>query len=91
MTNWLRGASFPEIYVPAEIVGRADVICRKCQEAALDDDAGSDDDVVDDAEEKATVLTDVTDADLLAEIARRLGDEGALAEEESKQPEDDRR
>jgi hypothetical protein len=90
MTNWVHGASFPEIYVPAEIVGRADVICRKCQEAALDDDAGSDDEVVDDAEDNATVLTAATDADLLAELARRLGDEGALAEEERDQAKDHR-
>lgn len=93
LTNWVRGASFPEVYVPAEIVGSADVVCRKCQEAAIDNDVGSDDEVVPDEEEEGTgaaVLSDVSDADLLAEIARRLGDEDALAEEESKETKDHR-
>jgi hypothetical protein len=36
------------------------------------------------------VLADVSDADLLAEIARRLGDEDALAEEEGKETKDHR-
>jgi hypothetical protein len=95
LTNWVRGASFPEVYVPAEIVGNADVVCRKCQEAAVDNDIGSDDEVVpDDEEEDAgvvdAVLTDVSDSDLLAEIARRMGDERALAEEESKETKDHR-
>ncbi|MGH2472136.1 MAG: hypothetical protein ACRDG6_07010 [Candidatus Limnocylindria bacterium] len=93
LTNWVRGASFPEVYVPAEVVGIADVVCRKCQEAAIDNDIGSDDEVVPDEEETAVVdtgvvdavLVDVSDADLLAEIARRLGDEDALAEEEGDQ------
>jgi hypothetical protein len=95
LTNWVRGASFPEVYVPAEVVGNADVVCRKCQEAAIDNDVGSDDEVVPDEEEEDTgvvdaVLSDVSDADLLAEIARRLGDEDALAEEESKETRDHR-
>jgi hypothetical protein len=95
LTNWVRGASFPEVYVPAEIVGNADVVCRKCQEAAIDNDIGSDDEVVSDEEEIAVVqtgvvLADVSDADLLAEIARRLGDEDALAEEEGDQTKDHR-
>jgi hypothetical protein len=95
LTNWVRGASFPEVYVPAEVVGNADVVCRKCQEAAIDNDVGSDDEVVPDEEEKDTgvvdaVLSDVSDADLLAEIARRLGEEDALAEEESKETRDHR-
>jgi hypothetical protein len=95
LTNWVRGASFPEVYVPAEIVGNADVVCRKCQEAAIDNDVGSDDEVVPDEEEEDTgvvgaVLSDVSDADLLAEIARRLGDEEELAEEESKETKDHR-
>jgi hypothetical protein len=72
LTNWVRGASFTEVYVPAEIVGRADVVCRKCQEAALENDAGSDDEVVDDDVEEARALGDTSDADLLAEIAKRL-------------------
>lgn len=98
LTNWVRGASFPEVYVPAEVVGIADVVCRKCQEAAIDNDAGSDDEVVPDEEETAVVetgvagpvLADISDRDLLAEIARRLGDEEALAEEESDQTNDHR-
>jgi glutaredoxin-related protein len=90
-TNWVRGASFPEVYVPAEVVGTADVVCRKCQEAAISDDVGSDDEVVpDDEESTASALGDVSDADLLAEIARRMGDEEALAQEERKEPKDHR-
>lgn len=88
LTNWVRGASFPEVYVPAEVVGTADVVCRKCQEDAISNDSGSDDEVVPDEEEAAVVdavLGDVSDADLLAEIARRMGDEKALAEEERKE------
>lgn len=98
LTNWVRGASFPEVYVPAEVVGNADVVCRKCQEAAIDNDIGSDDEVVSDEEkdeEENTgvvygVLTDVSDAELLAEIARRLGDEESLVEEEGKETKDHR-
>jgi hypothetical protein len=95
LTNWVRGASFPEVYVPAEVVGNADVVCRKCQEAAIDNDVGSDDEVVSDEEEDDTgvvgvVLAGVSDADLLAEIARRLGDEDALSEEEGKETRDHR-
>jgi hypothetical protein len=92
-TNWVRGASFPEVYVPAEVVGTADVVCRKCQEAAVNDDSGSDDEVVADEEETAVVdsaLAGANDADLLAEIARRLGDEEALTEEERGQAKDHR-
>ena len=89
-TNWVRGASFPEVYVPAEVVGTADVVCRKCQEAAIDNDSGSDDEVVSDEEEAGAVLADASDADLLAEIARRLGDEDALAEEEGKETKEHR-
>ena len=89
-TNWVRGASFPEVYVPAEVVGTADLVCRKCQEAAIDNDSGSDDEVVPDEEETGVVLADVSDADLLAEIARRLGDEEASTEEEGKEAKDHR-
>jgi glutaredoxin-related protein len=89
-TNWVRGASFPEVYVPAEVVGTADVVCRKCQEAAIDNDSGSDDEVVSDEEEAGAALADMSDADLLAEIARRLGDEDALAEEEGKETKEHR-
>lgn len=99
LTNWVRGASFPEVYVPAEVVGNADVVCRKCQEAAIDNDIGSDDEVVSDDEKDEEeegrgvvygVLTDVSDAELLAEIARRLGDEESLVEEEGKETKDHR-
>jgi hypothetical protein len=93
LTNWVRGASFPEVYVPAEVVGTADVVCRKCQEEAINNDIGSDDEVVPDEEETGAVdavLVDVSDADLLAEIARRLGDEDALTEEEGDQAKDHR-
>jgi hypothetical protein len=98
LTNWVRGASFPEVYVPAEVVGNADVVCRKCQEAAIDNDIGSDDEIVPDEEEVKEedsgvvfgVLSDASDAELLAEIARRLGDEDELAEEESKETKDHR-
>lgn len=99
LTNWVRGASFPEVYVPAEVVGNAEVVCRKCQEAAIDNDIGSDDEVVPEEEEDEEeegrgvvygVLTDVSDAELLAEIARRLGDEESLVEEEGKETKDHR-
>jgi glutaredoxin-related protein len=92
-TNWVRGASFPEVYVPAEVVGGADVVCRKCQEAAISDDIGSDDEVVSDDEDAGrveTALSASSDADLLAEIARRMGNEEALAQEERKEPKDHR-
>jgi glutaredoxin-related protein len=92
-TNWVRGASFPEVYVPAEVVGTADVVCRKCQEAAIENDTGSDDEVVSDEEETGSggaALGEASDADLLAEIARRLGDEEALSEEERKETKDNR-
>jgi hypothetical protein len=94
LTNWVRGASFPEVYVPAEVVGTADVVCRKCQEESINNDIGSDDEVVPDEEEETgvvhAVLANVSDADLLAEIARRLGDEEALSEEEGKETKDHR-
>jgi hypothetical protein len=93
LTNWVRGASFPEVYVPAEVVGTADVVCRKCQDEAITNDSGSDDEVVADENEAGAIdaaLAGASDADLLAEIARRLGDEDALAEEESDHPKDHR-
>jgi glutaredoxin-related protein len=90
-TNWVRGASFPEVYVPAEVVGRTDVVCRKCQEAAIGNDIGSDDEVVpDDEETSISALEDVSDADLLAEIGRRMGDEEALTQEQRNEPKDHR-
>jgi hypothetical protein len=77
--------------VPAEVVGRADVVCRKCQEEAINNDSGSDDEVVpDDEEAAAAALEDMSDADLLAEIARRMGNEQALPEEKRKEPKDNR-
>jgi len=90
-TNWVRGASFAEVYVPAEVVGRVDVVCRRCQEEAISNDTGSDDEVVsDDEETSVAAMSDVSDADLLAEIARRMGNEEALSEEERKKPKDHR-
>ena len=93
-TNWVRGATFPEVYVPAEVVGGADVVCRKCQEEAISNDVGSDDEVVtdeaDEEERTGAALENMSDADLLAEIARRMGDEEALAEEERNKPKDHR-
>ena len=93
-TNWVRGASFPEVYVPAELLGRADVVCRKCQDEAIRDDAGSDDVVVadeaDEEERTAAALENTSDADLLAEIARRMGDEEALSQEQRNKPKDHR-
>lgn len=99
LTNWVRGASFDEVYVPADIVGTTDLVCRKCQEEALRDDSGSDDEVVADDEASAAepeladadpALVEVSDRRLLKEIARRLGDEDALAEEQSEKSEDRR-
>ena len=90
-TNWVRGASFAEVYVPAEVVGTADVVCRRCQEEAISNDSGSDDEVVpDDEETSAPALENFSDADLLAEIARRMGDEEALSQEKRKEPKDHR-
>jgi glutaredoxin-related protein len=92
-TNWVRGASFPEVYVPAEVVGRADVVCGRCQEEAMRNDSGSDDEVVpDDEGTSVAALADMSDADLLAEIARRMGsqNEEAPSEEERKKSKDHR-
>jgi hypothetical protein len=90
-TNWVRGASFPEVYVPAEVVGRADLVCGRCQEEAISNDTGSDDEVVpDDEETTVAALADASDADLLAEVARRMGNEEALSEEERNKPKDHR-
>jgi hypothetical protein len=90
-TNWVRGATFPEVYVPAEVVGRTDVVCGKCQEAAINDDTGSDDEVVpDDEETGVAALADMSDADLLAEIARRMGNDEALSQEQRKESKDHR-
>jgi hypothetical protein len=94
LTNWVRGATYDEIYVPADVLERADLVCGRCQEAALEDDGGSDDDVVSDDDgpgDKATdaaaddpAFAEVTDERLIREIARRLR-ERPLAEEEDDQ------
>ena len=77
--------------MPAEVVGVADVVCRKCQEAAITNDSGSDDEVVpDDEETGAAAVEDISDADLLAEIARRMGNEEALSQEQRKESKDHR-
>jgi len=89
LTNWVRGASYEEIYVPADVLQRADVICGKCQDAALHDDSGSDDEVVADQDAAGaapdaddapdTAFVEVTDERLLREIARRFRGESAPA------------
>ena len=77
--------------MPAEVVGTADVVCRRCQEAAITNDSGSDDEVVGDEEDTdASALEDASDADLLAEIARRMGNEEALSQEQRKESKDHR-
>ena len=51
----------------------------------------SDDEVVpDDEETSVAALEDMSDADLLAEIARRMGNEEALSQEERNKPKDHR-
>ena len=81
LTNWVRGATFDEIYVPADVLDRADRICNACQEAALDDESGSDDEVEEegelsaDAEPSAAndpVFAEISDERLVRELARRL-------------------
>src|SRR5204862_3334970 len=65
-TNWVRGASFPEGYVPAEGVGPADGVCRQCQEEAISNDVRSGDEVVtdeaDDQEKIGAGLGESSDA-----------------------------
>ena len=90
LTNWVRGASFEEVYVPADVVGRADAICARCQEEALRDPSGSDDEVVpDDAgadteerDDADPAFAEVTDERLVRELARRLAIVSTSAEEE---------
>ena len=74
-------------------------MCERCQDAALADDSGSDDEVVSDSEEEASgppqddgdpAFAEVSDQRLLRELARRLGDEASLAEEEREKTEDRR-
>ena len=52
VTNWVLGATYHEVYVPADVLQRADLVCERCQDAALADDSGSDDEVVPDTEEE---------------------------------------
>ena len=89
VTNWVRGATFDEIYVPADVLDRAARVCNACQEAALDDDSGSDDVVEDETDAAAPddvgstsgpdpAFAEVSDERLLSEIARRLR-EGPLS------------
>jgi len=83
LTNWVRGATYDEVYVPADVLERADAVCNACQEAALADDAGSDDEVVDDEPTNDTAaagakdqtdpaFAEITDERLMREVARRL-------------------
>ena len=99
VTNWVLGATYHEVYVPADVLQRADLVCERCQDAALADDSGSDDEVVPDTEEEDSrpaqdegdpACAEVSDQRLLRELARRLGDEAALAEEQSEKTEDRR-
>src|SRR5712691_8591750 len=92
VTNWVLGATYHEVYVPADVLERAELVCERCQDAALADDGGSDDEVVPDTEEDGaeptldegdTAFAEISDQRLLRELARRLGDEAALAEEQS--------
>jgi len=93
LTNWVRGASFEEVYVPADVVGSSDAVCPRCQEAALRDDTGSDDEVVPDevgaetAERDDTdpAFAEITDERFVRELARRLAIVSASAEEERDQ------
>jgi hypothetical protein len=67
------------------------VVCGKCQETAISDDTGSDDEVVpDDEQGSLTLLADASDADLLAEIARRMGNEEASSQEQRNESKDHR-
>lgn len=99
VTNWVLGATYHEVYVPADVLQRADLVCERCQDAALADDGGSDDEVVPDTEEDGAepaqdegdpAFAEISDQRLLRELARRLGDEAALAEEQSEKTENRR-
>jgi hypothetical protein len=80
VTNWVLGATYNEIYVPADVLERADQVCGRCQEAALSDESGSDDEVVPEGEDETTetpaeddtAFAEVSDERLLRELARRL-------------------
>jgi hypothetical protein len=98
VTNWVLGATFNEVYVPADVLERADQVCGRCQEAALKDESGSDDEVVPDDEDTITeqvaeddpAFAEVSDERLLGELARRLREGADLAEEESDETKDER-
>jgi hypothetical protein len=99
VTNWVLGASYHEVYVHADVLQRADLVCERCQDAALADDTGSDDEVVSDTEDERTepafdegdaAFAEISDQRLLRELARRLGDEAALTEEQSDKSKDRR-
>jgi hypothetical protein len=99
VTNWVLGATYHEVYVPADVLQRADLVCERCQDAALADDTGSDDEVVPDIDDEASeqaqdegdpAFAEVSDQRLLRELARRLGDEATLAEEQSEKTQDRR-
>ena len=99
VTNWVLGATYHEVYVPADVLQRADLVCERCQDAALADDSGSDDEVVPDTEEDGPesaqdegdpAFAEISDQRLLRELARRLGDEAALAEEQGEKTENRR-
>ena len=100
VTNWVLGATYNEVYVPADLLERADQVCGRCQEAALNDESGSDDEVVPDDEEAETTaepvaqddpaFAEVSDERLLRELARRLHSTADLAEEERDESKDER-
>lgn len=99
VTNWVLGATYNEVYVPADVLERADRVCGRCQEAALNDESGSDDEVVPEEDEAAATETvpeedpafaEVSDQRLLRELARRLHEAADLAEEESDESKDER-
>jgi len=98
VTNWVLGATYREIYVPADVLQRADQVCGRCQEAALNDESGSDDEVLPDDEDTTAesaagddpAFAEVSDQRLLRELARRLHDAADLAEEESDEAKDER-
>jgi hypothetical protein len=98
VTNWVMGATYREIYVPADALRRADRICERCQDEALHDESGSDDELSpldedDDTSEPVDhddpAFAEISDQRLLRELARRLG-EAALTEEEGDEPKDNR-
>ena len=35
VTNWVLGATYHEVYVPADVLQRSDLVCERCQDAAL--------------------------------------------------------